>query len=66
RGTMHVLSPLQRWPRRHPVEVRLGAPMTYDESDDREGEQRFTDRLMAQIRRLTRSAEPARRAGSPE
>ncbi len=52
RGTMHVISPAQPMPRLHPVEIRIGEPMLYDESEDREGEQRFTDRLMAEIHRL--------------
>ena len=52
RGSMHVIGPAQPIPRLHPVEIRVGEPMLYDESGDREGEQRFTDRLMAEIQRL--------------
>ena len=55
RGTMHVIGPAQPMPRLHPVEIHIGEPMLYDESDDREGEQRFTDRLMAEIQHLAYS-----------
>ena len=52
RGAFHVFSKTQKWPRLHPVEVRVGAPIFYDEEDGREGEERFTARLMEHIRAL--------------
>jgi len=51
-GAMHVWSRVQRRPRPHRVTLAIGAPMRYDESDDRGGEQRFTERLMNEIRGL--------------
>jgi 1-acyl-sn-glycerol-3-phosphate acyltransferase len=54
RGTLSIWSRLQRIPRLGSVEIRIGAPLRYDEPDEgREGERRFTDRLMAEIRRLS-------------
>jgi len=55
RGAVHVFSRLQTHPRLHDVEVRLGAPMRYDEEETREGEERFTRRLMERIRALAES-----------
>ena len=52
RGAIRTYSKLQTFPRRHRVEVHRGPVMHYDETDDREGEKRFTDRLMAEIQRL--------------
>jgi 1-acyl-sn-glycerol-3-phosphate acyltransferase len=52
RGAIHVFSKLQTRPRLHPVQVRLGKPMHYTETPDREGELRFTQRLMDSIRAL--------------
>ena len=52
KGTINVYSKLQTTPRLARVSLRRGALMTYDETADREGEQRFTDGLMARIRSL--------------
>ena len=51
-GTINVLSKVQKSFRLAPVHVRLGKPMEFNETPDRDGEQRFTDRLMATIRSL--------------
>jgi 1-acyl-sn-glycerol-3-phosphate acyltransferase len=52
RGAIHVFSKLQKRPRRHTVEIRLGEPLRYDAGDGREGEARFTERVMERIRGL--------------
>lgn len=51
-GTINVYSRLQTTPRLHPVSIRLGEQMHFDETPDRKGEDRFTDRLMATLRSL--------------
>jgi len=52
RGAIEVYSKMQPKPRLGRVSVHLGEPMEYDESADRDGEQRFTERLMGHIRTL--------------
>jgi len=51
-GAFGVFSKAQRTPRIRPVRIRLGEPMRYTETDDREGEQRFTDKLLDAVRSL--------------
>lgn len=51
-GAIRVFSKIQKWPRLRSIRVRLGEPMVYDETPDRQGEQRFTERLMERIRSL--------------
>jgi len=55
RGAIRVFSRLQTRLRLRAVEVRLGAPMRYDEEESREGEERFTLRLMERITELAES-----------
>lgn len=52
RGSLRVLSRLQRTPRLAPVEIRFGEPMAYSGGESREEETRFTDALMERIRAL--------------
>ena len=52
RGAIDVFSKVQPRPRLARVSVHLGEPMEYSESEDRDGEQRFTDALMGRIREL--------------
>lgn len=51
-GAIDVWSKLQRTITLASVRVRIGAPIVYDETPDREGEERFTQRLMDAIRAL--------------
>ncbi len=51
-GTMRIYSPVQRRPRRGRVTITIGSPRTYAEPHDRDGEGRFTDRLMSDLRAL--------------
>jgi 1-acyl-sn-glycerol-3-phosphate acyltransferase len=52
RGAIRVLSKVQRSPRLHPVEIRIGEPLRYEGEDSREGEESFTRELMSRIGRL--------------
>ncbi|MGQ0614017.1 MAG: lysophospholipid acyltransferase family protein [Planctomycetaceae bacterium] len=52
RGTIRVLSRLQRTPRLHPVEIRLGEPMPPAAGEGREAEVRYTGELMRRIEAL--------------
>ncbi len=52
RGTLRVLSRLQRLPRLHPVEVRLGEPMPPVAGEEKEDEVRYTEELMGRIEKL--------------
>lgn len=52
RGAIHVYSKIQKVPRLHPVEVRLGRPLRYAGGDDRAAEEAFTRVLMERIERL--------------
>ena len=52
RGAIHVLSRIQTTPKLRPIEIRIGEPLRYEEGDGRDGEQRFTDRLMAAVEDL--------------
>ncbi len=52
RGAIHVYSRLQKTPRLHPVEVRLGEAMRYEGADGREGELLFTEELMKRVEEL--------------
>ncbi len=53
RGAEHVLSKIQTTPRRHPISLHLGRIMHFDETPDRAGDYRFTDRLMHTLAGLT-------------
>jgi 1-acyl-sn-glycerol-3-phosphate acyltransferase len=52
-GAIDVWSKVQKTITLASVRVRLGEPMTYDETPDRDGEERFTQRLMNNIRSLS-------------
>lgn len=52
RGAIRVFSKVQKRPRRHTVEIRLGEPLRYDRARGRDGEDSFTERLMGRIREL--------------
>lgn len=52
RGAVRVFSKVQKLPRIHPVEVRIGEPMRYQGEDSREGEEAFTAELMSRIETL--------------
>ena len=52
-GSINVLSKVQPSFRIAPIRVRVGAPMEFDEAEDRDGEQRFTDRLMTTLKSLS-------------
>lgn len=51
-GAINVFSKIQTTPRLAHVRVRRGRLMRYDETPDKEGEERFTRRLMARITSL--------------
>jgi len=59
RGAIRVFSKLQRFPRIHPVEIRLGEPVTYAGGEAREDEERFTRDLMARIEALAYGSGPS-------
>jgi 1-acyl-sn-glycerol-3-phosphate acyltransferase len=52
RGAIRVFSKVQKRPRRHTVEIRLGEPLPYEGGDGRDAEQGFTERVMERIRGL--------------
>jgi 1-acyl-sn-glycerol-3-phosphate acyltransferase len=56
RGAIDVLSRVQPRPRLATVEVRVGAPLRYEEGAGREAEERFMGRLMERIRSLAYGA----------
>jgi 1-acyl-sn-glycerol-3-phosphate acyltransferase len=58
RGSIRVLSRLQRAPRLAPVEIRFGEPMAYAGGESREDEARFTESLMERIRALAYGDDP--------
>jgi len=58
RGAEHVFSKLQRRPRRRRVSVHVGPLLWFDEPEDRDGEQRFLDRLMRTLSELAGKPTP--------